>query len=224
MANLGDNPAGETTGTAGTDEWGESATTGQNPTTSAGTDGASTSATTGSGPKFDLLRLDVGGGGGPPPHEDCPNPLQGTDVTGTGPLGEFNGKWGYFGGYNGDFDWFHIVLFDETADLEAEEEYAWDSWGFIDQGPALVVYPNFSKDDIPMVGAADAEHFDGDYNSYAMVSVSIENIEMVDSPEGYWFMTGHIAPWPDEENADHPLAGPFAAAYCAAFDENIIAE
>ena len=38
-----------------------------------------------------------------------------------------------------------------------------------------------------------------------------------------YYMVGSIAPWPDE-NADHPLSGPFAAVYCSAFDENFIAD
>jgi len=188
---------------------------------STGTTDASASGSSSAGPKFDLPLLDVSGG--MPPNEQCPSPLEGTSVSGPGPLGDFEGKWGYFGGYGGDFDWFHIVLFDEDADLKAEEEYAWGSWGFIDEGPALVVYPNFSADDIPTSGAADAEHYVGHDSEYTMVTVTIEEMDSLDVPDPIYYMVGSIAPWPDE-NAEHPLSGPFVAVYCAAYDQNIIAE
>lgn len=159
----------------------------------------------------------------PPPGWECPDPRPGTDVKGTGPLGEFDGNVAYLGEWWGSLQYFRLVVYDKSADLEAEVQYAWQYWDFIDQGPALVITPNFEQGQPPATSVDAIGHFVGDEEEYFMGSITVDEvIEYEDVPDFPAIMSGRFDLWPDEMSDG--VSGPFVAVYCRAYDDMIIAE
>ena len=153
----------------------------------------------------------------------CPDPRPGTDVKGTGPLGEFDGNVAYLGEWWGQLHYFRLVVFDKSADLDAEIDYAWKYWDFVDQGPALVITPNFDEDYPPATTVDAIGHFVARREEYFMGSITVDEvIEYEDLPDFPAIMSGRFDLWPDDMSDG--VSGPFVAVYCRAFDDMIIAE
>jgi hypothetical protein len=191
-----------TTGTTGTSETSE---TGDTSWTTTATSTSTSDSDTTEGPRFDLGILPDSNPDYDP--QPCPEALEGTDIAGDTPLGPFAGKRAWFAG---DEDYVRLIVFDDTADVVSEAEFAHYNNGELEKGPALVLEANPYKG-IPLTEPTAVLSFAAPDSENFMAELTIDELVYGQDqmPE---LLRGSIALWPDE-NAEG-VVGKFEAGFC----------
>lgn len=176
-------------------------------------DGAEAGEGADDGPRYDVIgpgdKLDV-----PPYQHDCPEPLPSTSVEGQTALGAFDGVHAYFGDAWGEVD---LVLYDQSANLDHELDYAGVHGTDIDVGPAIRGTLVADWEQLPVQDVFTLAHITADEELWFMAEVTITEAEFDDGdPFVPAVVHGSIAPWP--QDATDAVSGSFSASRCGVFE------
>ncbi len=165
-------------------------------------------------PRYDIIMLPDPM---PPPQQPCAPAPDGTSVQGATALGEFSGHAAYAGTFNNELEYLRFVVYDDTADLEHELDWA-EQHGGIDEGPAIIMETVVELDLLPQSTVEATAHIVGPYDEYFESTVTIEAIDYFDDlPDAPVVVYGNFTLWPDANALG--VSGSFTAVHCWAFDE-----
>lgn len=199
-------------------------TTAGSESTESGTDGPgddSTTTSSGGGSTGGDVKFDLAGvpDAQPPPPGvfPCKAAHEGTSISGDPPLGAFSGTEAWFAG---DHQYIRLVIFDDSADTEAEGLFAGMYNGALDEGPAVVIEMDTSQM-LPITEAIAIQHFVAGNEEYFMGEVTLDEY-FFDDFNAPHEVHGSITLWPDQNAAG--VTGSFSAGYCENYERFIWGE